>query len=763
MNVPAERAHPEPTSALEAALAYARRGWPVFPLHAVDAEGRCTCAKAGCPSPGKHPRTRRGLHDATTEEGQLRAWWAGWPEANVAIVTGRVSDLLVLDIDPRHDGEESLQKLQELCGGVLPVTVESLTGGGGRHLFFQHPDQEIRCAVEVGGLAGIDLRADRGYVVAPPSVHASGRRYEWEASSNPDDVPLAMLPAELLALVVRESPGGNGKARRKWQPEEPVREGARNKFLTSEAGRLRRRGLDQSTILSTLSEVNGKRCAPPLPRSEVESIATSVSRYDPAVQPPDGPQATNAEIHLTDLGNARRLARDHASGLRYCHPWQTWMVWDGCRWVRDRSGEAVRRAETTVRAIYAEALGQDDSDARRTVAKHAMKSESQRAIAAMLELAKADQRIVVLPEDFDRDDTRHLLNVLNGTIDLRTGELLPHRREELITKLAPVTYDPTARCPLWEGFLTRVLPDTEVRAFLQRFAGYALTGDTSEQVFSLLYGTGANGKSTFLETLKAMLGDYAYKTDFETFLERKNAKSNKGGPRQDLIELAGRRLVIAVEASEGRQLDANTIKEVTGGDTLTARGMYHRDQTSFRPQAKLLLATNHRPEIRDATEAIWRRVIEVPFDVTIPATERDADLPQHLREPAELSGILNWAIAGCLAWQRCEASPRLRPPEAVRRATTSYREDQDAIAPFLAARSIPDTRGRVTNKELRSAYLTWCQESEEDPMSERAFSRALEEHGFKRQRGKDKQRTRGWAGIRLADMFDHPTSDGSDG
>src|SRR5205085_409221 len=177
----------------------------------------------------------------------------------------------------------------------------------------------------------------------------------------------------------------------------------------------------------------------------------------------------------------------------------------------------------------------------------------------------------------------------------------------------------------------------------------------------------------------------------------------------------------------------------------------------------LFLATNHRPEIRDATEAIWRRVIEVPFAVTIPEDERDANLPERLREPAELSGILNWALEGCLSWQSTTAPPRLLPPEAVRRATNSYRENQDTLAPFLAARCVSDPRGRETNRNLRGAYVTWCQDSEEEPISEKAFSRALEEHAFRRERGKDKNRTRGWLGIRLADLLDHRASDGSDG
>ena len=227
--------------------------------------------------------------------------------------------------------------------------------------------------------------------------------------------------------------------------------------------------------------------------------------------------------------------------------------------------------------------------------------------------------------------------------------------------------------------------------------------------------------------------------------------------------MAGRRVVIAIEAGQGRYLDANTIKELTGGDTLTARGAYHTMQTSFRPQAKLLLAANHRPEIRDVTEAIWRRVLEVPFAVTIPEAERDPTLPDRLRDAREQAGILNWALTGCHAWLLTSTPPRLRPPENVRRATRAYRDDQDAIAPFVEARCVRDPCGRETNKRLRAAYEAWCSESDEMPLGERTFGQALEDHGFRRERGKDRTRTRGWVGIRLLDMFDAPASDRSDG
>jgi len=464
----------------------------------------------------------------------------------------------------------------------------------------------------------------------------------------------------------------------------------------------------------------------------------------------------------TDVGNAERLAAQYGGELRYCHPWRAWLVWDGRRWARDRSGEAWRRAKETVRAMYHEAADLEDDAKRIELARHARSSESQRRIAGMLELAKSDPRIAVLPESFDGDGTRYLLNVLNGTLDLRTGELRPHRPEDMITKLAPVEYHTEAKCPAWDAFLARVVPDPEVRAFLQRFLGYTLTGHVGEQAFVLLYGTGANGKSTFLETLKALLGDYAHKADFETFLESKGSRDRQGRARPDLLALRGKRLVLAVEAGQERRLDANLVKEVTHGDSVSARGLYEGEVTNFPPESKLFLAVNHRPEIADMTEAIWRSVLEVPFTVMIPEQERDRNLLEKLCEPGELAGILAGAVQGCMEWLRTG----LRPPEAVQLATRAYRESEDAIAPFLAERCVRKAGSFTSHRVLFAAYEAWCTDAEEEPVGARAFGRALVDHGFHRARGKDKARPKGWGGIRLRevqDMFDGEASaDSSD-
>jgi putative DNA primase/helicase len=342
--------------------------------------------------------------------------------------------------------------------------------------------------------------------------------------------------------------------------------------------------------------------------------------------------------HLTGGGNGQRLVDLHGLDIRYVHPWKQWLVWDGRRFQPDTTGELMRRAKMGVLRLYAEAAAERDPDRRKALATWARRSDSEARMREMINLAASEPYVPVRPAELDSQPWR--LNVEDGTIDLRTGELLPHSRRDLITKLAPVRFDPKATCPTWLAFLDRVLGhDADLVGFLQRAIGYSLTGDTGEQVLFFLYGTGANGKSTLLETLRALLGDYAQQTDFTTLLERRG-----DGPRNDIAALQGARFVAAIEAAEGRRLAEGLVKQLTGGDAVSVRKLYSEPFT-FRPEFKLWLAANHKPVIRGTDQAIWRRIRLVPFTIAIPEGERDHELGLKLR--AELPGILRWAVAGC--------------------------------------------------------------------------------------------------------------------
>lgn len=423
-------------------------------------------------------------------------------------------------------------------------------------------------------------------------------------------------------------------------------------------------------------------------------------------------------FNLTDVGNAERLVSEYRGSIRYCHPQARWYIDDGRRWVEDVTAEIERRAIDTVRGIYAEAAACSSDDRRRELGKHAMKSESTSRIKAMIEAASWLPGVPVKPEDLDVNPW--LLNVENGTLDLRTGILQPHDPEDLITKLAPVVYDPCATAPTWYAVLDRIMGGNErLTGYLQRLVGYTLTGLTIEQVMAILYGIGANGKSTFVETIAAMLGDYAQQTPTETL----TVKKNDGGVPNDLARLRGARFVSAVEAGEGARLAENLVKQMTGGDRLTARFL-RQEFFEFTPAFKLYLATNHKPVIRGTDNGIWRRIHLVPFSVAIPEPEQDKNLPEKLK--AELPGILNWALEGCLEWQRVG----LQPPPEVLAATQEYRDEMDTLAAFIEECCVLDQFARAKSSDLYGAYRLWCERSGERASTQKAFSQRLAERGF---------------------------------
>ncbi|MDP9475869.1 MAG: phage/plasmid primase, P4 family [Actinomycetota bacterium] len=432
--------------------------------------------------------------------------------------------------------------------------------------------------------------------------------------------------------------------------------------------------------------------------------------------PPALPQGTL----FTDVGNARRYFDAHGPDLRYCWPWGKWFVYDGKRWAVDQAGEVQRRAKDVAVGIFQEAAdaaraGQADLSER--LAKHAIRTQSATSIENMIKLARPD--VPVKPDRLDRDPWR--LNVENGTLDLKTGELQEHRREHLITKLAPVAYDPSAKAPVWEATLERVVPDPEVRAYFKRLVGYALTGDVSEHVLPVLYGTGANGKSTVLNTLLDVLGDYGMQAPPDLLIAKRDAHPT------ELADLHGQRFVASIEVEDGRRFAESLVKQLTGGDRIKARRM-REDFWEFDSTHKIIMAVNHKPVIRGTDLGIWRRIHLVPFNETIPPEEQDKRLPEKLR--AELAGVLAWAVEGCLEWQR----EGLKPPAAVRAATDEYRREMDTLAVFISERCVEGPNLSVQAKPLYEAYTGWCEENGERYETSKQFYQQLTERGYEKQK-----------------------------
>ena len=431
-------------------------------------------------------------------------------------------------------------------------------------------------------------------------------------------------------------------------------------------------------------------------------------------------EVTRAQRVLSDVGNGELLVRRHGSDLRYVHPWSTWLVWDGQRWRRDDQGIPDARIKETIRALAADALEIENDDQRKKVLRWALESERVSRIRGALTMAQSEQGIPILPDELDSDPL--LLNVENGTIDLRTGELLGHRRRDHITRIVPVPYNCEADAPVWCAFLERVLDgDDDLIRFVQRAVGYSLTGLTTEQVILILWGVGANGKSTLISTILAALGDYAQQAPAETFLARRETIPN------DVARLRGARMVAAAELGEGRRLNEALVKSMTGGDKITARFM-RGEWFEFAPQFTPWLATNHKPEITGTDLGIWRRVRLVPFTVTIPEKDRDPHLAAKLLE--ELPGILRWAVDGCLDW----LEHGLETPPAVAAATADYREEMDVVGAFLAECCIlePDARAKASDLHMRFEY--WTRANGHDPITQRTFGTRLAERGFTKQR-----------------------------
>ena len=436
----------------------------------------------------------------------------------------------------------------------------------------------------------------------------------------------------------------------------------------------------------------------------------------------------------TDLWNAKLFAYLHGSRVRYCERLGGWFFYGGNRWMRAECGEVERLGKETVRRLYEIAAAEVDDTRRRDMAKHATRSEAAGKLAAMLELAKTERGIVVPPTAFDADPMT--LNTMEGSVDLRTGELRGHRPEDLLSNFAGVVVGREARPLTWERFLGDATGgDQELQGFLRRFAGYSATGITREQCLVFLYGPEAAGKSTFLRAIQAALGTYARTAEIATFLV-----SRRDVVRNDLAALDGARAVFATEPGEGQTWDEGLVKLLTGEDRIRARFLF-RESFEFVPTFKLWIAGNHRPRVRSTGGALWRRVHVVPFTRTVPEEERDPLLFDKLRE--ELPGILGWIIEGCLEWQR----DGLRPPVLVRAATADYRTAEDALAPFIEEYCIVDPQSESTAGALYKGYSAWCGANGERPMGKRGLGLRLEEKGFDSYRGT--RGVRAWMGIRL--------------
>jgi len=436
--------------------------------------------------------------------------------------------------------------------------------------------------------------------------------------------------------------------------------------------------------------------------------------------------------NTTDLGNAERLVAQHGDKIRYSFAWTKWLVWDGKRWRIDDNGKILRLAKSTVKNIYKEAYKSNNPD---QFAKWASKSQGRDKIIAMIKLAESEEGMPISPGELDTD--HYLLNCQNGTLDLRTGTLQPHDPANFITKIIPVKYDQGAACSAWIDFLETFFNwNYDLINFVQRAVGYSLTGDTSEQCLFIPHGEGENGKSTFIDTVSMLLCEYAQAANVVTFM----IKRNDGGALNDIARMQGVRFISAVESEEGKRLSEVLVKQLTGGDTLSARFLYG-EFFDFKPEAKIWLACNHKPAIRGTDHAIWRRIKLIPFNVKISPEKKLPKEKVMAMFRKELPGILTWAVQGCMEWQR----NGLQTPDEVQAATGKYREEMDTVGQFLDDTCILTPEVKAKASGLYDAYKAWCDTNGEYVLPQRKFGSRLTEKGLERV----KSNGNFWKGISL--------------
>ncbi|WP_080797910.1 phage/plasmid primase, P4 family [Arabiibacter massiliensis] len=704
---------------MDAALTYAELGFAVFPL---------------VPG-GKEPLGNlapNGFKNATKDPAEINRIWESEPNANIGIACGAASGgLCVVDVDTHNeDGKKSLRSWLEERGATLPETVTARTGGDGLHYYFRSDEA---CKSRTGILPGIDVKAEGGYIVAPPSVHPSGTPYAWEEGRSQLEAQIAEVDDVVRALVEYRAP--KGKDEGGDAEDGKVHEGGRNDALASHLGHLRHFGYGLEELIKEALTYNASTLVPPLDEAEAVGVALSISKY----QAPKGRVQADQELldrlaelrpedggryGSTDQGRGYLFADVFKDKARYCPERKSWYVYDGARWKHDagalEAGELVKELANAL-ALHRCFLNASEAELNRLDAEWS--KWQKRSVRDTILKDAAGVHPLALAE-FDANP--YLLNVENGTLDLEAGELKLHSPADLITKLAPVSYRPDAAYPRWGQFVSEITDgDEEEALFLQRCFGYALSGSTHHEAMFLLYGpTSRNGKSTLVEAVLNVLGDYGAVTNPEML---STARSTAGGMKatEDLARLDGVRFASVPELPRGMRLNSATVKHWTGSDSVNARFL-NENSFDYKPQFKLFVNTNHLPTATDATLFKSGRVVVVPFTRHFTEAERDPELKRKFRSEEAMSAILNWLLEG---WLSLRAEGLALPP-SVASATGKYAEENDVVKRFAEERLEKDAGNAVATSELLKAFNEWARSNGVEQSNANSFKGELERAGF---------------------------------
>lgn len=691
---------------------------PVFPCRAND----------------KKPAIPGGFKNATTDPEAIRAYWRDKPECNVGMATGSV---VVIDLDdhsgifdadgnPCKSGAESLAEWEEL-NGELPKTLSVKTGKPlGQHLWYSNPEGlDINCTSN--STLAIDIRGYGGYVIAPPSVHPNGTEYSF--LEDPEAVPLAPIDGQVMKFI--EYVKGSESRKGRSASSGAVLEGGRNNAVFREAARLQGAGLSDEAVMDGAKRFNDSSCIPPLPDREVAASVQSALRYRKGVSPvlSDFFESVGFKsVKITDKELGRLFANAYRGVLAWVPDCKRWYAYDGAKWDRIGGKErAERLCKEFVDAatLYIAALPCEDR--QEGSLKALARYESKNARANLL--SDAQSELVQYSEAFDAKP--YLLNTRNCTIDFGgSGEpvIREHRPEDLLTQVAPVEYDPNAKCPLFVATLSEALEgDADLIAYVQKLFGKVIASDTTDDRFHLLGEQPRTGKTTVTAPLVEMLGNgengYAKNAQPETFATKQF--QNASGTSGDRARLRLAKLVIASEPPAGMELNASVIKEMTGNDLITARQLYS-EEVQFRMRGQLLLLANNFPTINDASVLASNRVCVIPFRRVFTETERKRGLRESLRQPGELSGLLNWCIEGVRRY-RAEG---FEMPAACADATAEYEARMDVVSVFWGECMEPRPGAVVPASDVFECYQGWCRESCRRPLGRNDFYNRLRQRPY---------------------------------
>ncbi len=701
-------------------LAIAAQGIRVFPIHGINDEGHCTCTKgADCPSAGKHPRTRGWEEQASSDPDKIHNWWESFPQANWAAKTGIDSKLLVVDIDPKNGGDQTwrdLLKSHKLNDSGMIITT---TGSGGTHYWFKRYGKDIRSRPFA---EGIDIKGEQGLIVIPPSRHYSGDNYTWQPGHDPVNASKKSMPKWLKELIETnmDASAQYGSMSEGWEA------GSRNDKLYHHAYIMLTNGADPSIVRAAFEAIMASEQAfkdDPMDEEEITRIienAAAKYKRDGATIAHGGAISTNDR---NDTGNAAKFVSEHSQDIRFIEEAQVWVSWLKSEdiWKMDWNQTYVTgRMIQTAKNLATRAQGMVDKKEASLLLRHSSDSLNANKLAAAIKVGQTHTEIHLEAEAFNT----HLdvVQVNNGLIDLRTGELMPVDKEKYITSKINIEYDPEATCPIWLQSLEMSLGDEPgLMEFMQEALGYSLTGETSEQCIFICYGPeGNNGKSTLLEAVQRLMGEMAIMSEFDVIATKKSDNF----ARAEIAKLVGTRFVSMNEA-KSVPIDESLVKQLTGGDTITGRHLFKKS-IKFLPQFKIWLRANDRPEIRGIDDAIWRRIRIIPFTRQIPKALRKDRHVIDKELDSEAQGIFAWLVEGAKRWYE----NGLSEPDAVILHTNEYRSESDVWQRFLDVTCEAIQGVRVEQTDLYNYYKDWARNNGVPQVSSIAFNATLKRKGI---------------------------------